>query len=112
MDAFLDSVGSGLASEGDRLLAAGAAICEEMRKAVLEQTGYKCSAGIAHNKVGDPRGGYMAFLGPVKVCINSKQGPVIVIISPVAVGHHRMLVKPGVLSDVRKRSMNSPIPLS
>ena len=51
MDAFLDSIQSGFASEGDRLLAAGAAICEEMRKAVLDQTGYRCSAGIAHNKV-------------------------------------------------------------
>ena len=56
MEAFLDSISSGFASEGDRLLAAGAAICEEMRKAVLDQTGYKCSAGIAHNKVsGSPR---------------------------------------------------------
>ncbi|KAF0304390.1 DNA polymerase eta [Amphibalanus amphitrite] len=51
VEAFLESIRSGFASDGDRLLAAGAAICEEMRKAVLDQTGYKCSAGIAHNKV-------------------------------------------------------------
>lgn len=28
-----------------------AVLCEEMRAAVLERTGFKCSAGIAHNKV-------------------------------------------------------------
>lgn len=33
-----------------RLICA-AKICEEMRAAVLQQTGFKCSAGIAHNKV-------------------------------------------------------------
>ncbi|KAF8795998.1 DNA polymerase eta-like [Argiope bruennichi] len=35
----------------DRMLATAAVIVEEMRKAVLEETGYKCSAGIAHNKM-------------------------------------------------------------
>ena len=29
----------------------GAVIVEEMRAAVWEQTGFRCSAGIAHNKV-------------------------------------------------------------
>lgn len=33
-----------------RLICA-AEICEEMRAAVLQRTGFKCSAGIAHNKV-------------------------------------------------------------
>lgn len=33
-----------------RLICA-AKICEEMRAAVLQRTGFKCSAGIAHNKV-------------------------------------------------------------
>ncbi|XP_037080616.1 DNA polymerase eta-like [Pollicipes pollicipes] len=51
VEAFLESVNSEFASPGDRLLAAGAAICEQMRKAVHDQTGYRCSAGIAHNKV-------------------------------------------------------------
>lgn len=32
-------------------LAIGAMIVEEMRDAVLAETGFKCSAGIAHNKV-------------------------------------------------------------
>ena len=32
-------------------LAVGAAIMEEMRKAVYDKTGFRCSAGIAHNKV-------------------------------------------------------------
>lgn len=35
----------------DRMLAIAAVIVEEMRAAVLKETGYKCSAGIAHNKV-------------------------------------------------------------
>lgn len=35
----------------DRMLALTAVIVEEMRTAVYEKTGYRCSAGIAHNKV-------------------------------------------------------------
>ncbi|CAL1270242.1 unnamed protein product [Larinioides sclopetarius] len=35
----------------DRMLAIAAVIVEEMRAAVLKETGYKCSAGIAHNKM-------------------------------------------------------------
>lgn len=35
----------------DRLTQA-ALLCENMRKRVLEITGFKCSAGISHNKVG------------------------------------------------------------
>lgn len=35
----------------DRQLAVGAVIAEEMRAAVLNDTGFKCSAGIAHNKM-------------------------------------------------------------
>ena len=34
----------------DLRLAAGAAIVEEMRKAVYEKTQFRCSAGVAHNK--------------------------------------------------------------
>uniref|UniRef100_A0A6B0VDL8 DNA polymerase eta n=1 Tax=Ixodes ricinus TaxID=34613 RepID=A0A6B0VDL8_IXORI len=35
----------------DSLLARGCALVERIRAAVLEQTGFHCSAGIAHNKV-------------------------------------------------------------
>ena len=35
----------------DRRLAVGALIAEEMRAAVFSKTGFRCSAGIAHNKV-------------------------------------------------------------
>lgn len=35
----------------DRRLAVGAVIAEEMRAAVYADTGFRCSAGIAHNKV-------------------------------------------------------------
>ena len=41
-------------SEGlsdNRRLAAGAVIMEEIRQAVYDKTGFRCSAGIAHNKV-------------------------------------------------------------
>lgn len=34
-----------------RRLAVGASIIEEMRAAIYEKTGFRCSAGIAHNKV-------------------------------------------------------------
>ncbi|XP_029843393.3 DNA polymerase eta [Ixodes scapularis] len=36
---------------GDSLLARGCALVERIRAAVLEQTGFDCSAGVAHNKV-------------------------------------------------------------
>lgn len=32
-------------------LTCAALVCEDMRRAVLERTGFKCSAGIAHNKM-------------------------------------------------------------
>ena len=35
----------------DMRLAIGALLTEELRAAILEETGFKCSAGIAHNKV-------------------------------------------------------------
>ena len=35
----------------NRRLAVGALIAEEMRAAVYSETGFRCSAGIAHNKV-------------------------------------------------------------
>ena len=38
-------------STADQLLAMAAVIVEEMRAAIFEQTGFRCSAGIAHNKV-------------------------------------------------------------
>nr|CAH7751321.1 unnamed protein product [Callosobruchus chinensis] len=38
-------------SENNVKLAIGGLITEEIRAAVLERTGYKCSAGVAHNKV-------------------------------------------------------------
>ena len=34
----------------DRSLVIGAAIVEELRAAVYKETGFRCSAGIAHNK--------------------------------------------------------------
>ena len=37
--------------ESNLNLALGAILADEMRAAVLEQTGFTCSAGIAHNKV-------------------------------------------------------------
>ncbi|XP_042895248.1 DNA polymerase eta [Parasteatoda tepidariorum] len=35
----------------DRMLAVAAVIVEEMRAAVFEKTGFRCSAGVAHNKM-------------------------------------------------------------
>ena len=35
----------------DHLLACGAVVIAELRMAVLTETGFTCSAGIAHNKV-------------------------------------------------------------
>ncbi|KAG8197841.1 hypothetical protein JTE90_020118 [Oedothorax gibbosus] len=35
----------------DRMLATAAVVVEEIRATVYEETGYRCSAGIAHNKV-------------------------------------------------------------
>lgn len=46
--ALASSAGSPL---DDQRLAHAAVLCEEMRKAVFEHTSFKCSAGIAHNKV-------------------------------------------------------------
>lgn len=40
------------ASRDDQLLACGALIVAELRTAVLKETQFTCSAGIAHNKVG------------------------------------------------------------
>ncbi len=40
-----------LDSDGDRRLLAGAELVNKMRAAVWEQTGFRCSAGIAHNKM-------------------------------------------------------------
>ena len=37
--------------ESDRRLAIGAIVTEEMRAAVLRECSFRCSAGIAHNKV-------------------------------------------------------------
>ncbi|KAK5640193.1 hypothetical protein RI129_011004 [Pyrocoelia pectoralis] len=42
---------SGLCEDANLKLAYGAVIAEEIRAAVLQQTGYTCSAGIAHNKI-------------------------------------------------------------
>lgn len=35
----------------DKRLATAAVIMEEIRAAVRDETGFRCSAGIAHNKV-------------------------------------------------------------
>ena len=41
----------------DTKLAIGAEIVGRMREAVFQKTGFRCSAGIAHNKVGQGQGG-------------------------------------------------------
>lgn len=51
MNGWLDSVYEGDFNIQDKKLAIGAMISEEMRAAVYEETGFRCSAGIAHNKV-------------------------------------------------------------
>ncbi|XP_069092349.1 DNA polymerase eta isoform X1 [Pleurodeles waltl] len=48
---WLDSLPFGDASSPDLQLTVGAAIVEEMRAAVEAETGFQCSAGIAHNKM-------------------------------------------------------------
>ena len=37
--------------DAEQKLLVGAVIAEEMRAAVYKETGFRCSAGIAHNKV-------------------------------------------------------------
>ncbi|XP_070578564.1 DNA polymerase eta-like [Ptychodera flava] len=44
---WLDSYGN----KEDKRLAIGGLIAEEMRAAVFQETGFRCSAGVAHNKV-------------------------------------------------------------
>ncbi|KAK4873192.1 hypothetical protein RN001_015221 [Aquatica leii] len=51
MDFLYNLYSSGLCDENNLKLAYGAVIVEEIRAAVFEQTGYTCSAGIAHNKI-------------------------------------------------------------
>lgn len=41
------------ADHRDKLLACGAIIVAELRMQVLKETEFSCSAGIAHNKVGN-----------------------------------------------------------
>nr|XP_023026561.1 DNA polymerase eta-like [Leptinotarsa decemlineata] len=49
---FLDNImNSREFSESNYKLAMGALIAEEIRRDVFEKTGYRCSAGIAHNKI-------------------------------------------------------------
>ena len=45
--------GTDLDSQQSVRLAVGGAIAEEMRAAVYRDTGFRCSAGVAHNKVRD-----------------------------------------------------------
>lgn len=42
----------GASSSAELQLTVGALIVEEMRAAVEKHTGFRCSAGISHNKVG------------------------------------------------------------
>ncbi|XP_052105521.1 DNA polymerase eta-like [Mytilus californianus] len=53
LESWLDSVyeGDDFNNIQDKKLAVGALISEEMRAAVYEETGFRCSAGIAHNKM-------------------------------------------------------------
>ncbi|KAF5282261.1 hypothetical protein FQR65_LT14393 [Abscondita terminalis] len=48
---FLYNLYNGVCDDNNLNLAYGAVIVEEIRAAVFEQTGYTCSAGIAHNKI-------------------------------------------------------------
>lgn len=41
------------ADHRDKLLACGVLIVADLRMQVLQETEFTCSAGIAHNKVGD-----------------------------------------------------------
>lgn len=50
-DFLMGIYSSGDSEEHNLRLAMGGAITEEIRAAVLEKTGYKCSAGVAHNKI-------------------------------------------------------------
>ena len=50
VETWLDSNEREGLSDNTRL-AVGASIMEDMRKAVYDKTGFRCSAGIAHNKV-------------------------------------------------------------
>ena len=52
--------GSEVGAENERL-AVAAQIVEEMRAAVYRDTGFRCSAGIAHNKVGKYTDVYSLF---------------------------------------------------
>lgn len=51
MEDFLKSLRNTEFTESNLKLCLGGIICEEIRAEVLKQTGYKCSAGIAHNKI-------------------------------------------------------------
>ena len=53
--------GSEVGAENERLAVAGQ-IVEEMRAAVYRDTGFRCSAGIAHNKVGKYTDAYSLFV--------------------------------------------------
>ncbi|RUS78734.1 hypothetical protein EGW08_013485, partial [Elysia chlorotica] len=48
---WLELVKSNAVEECERRLSVAAAMVEEMRAAVLQETGFTCSAGIAHNKM-------------------------------------------------------------
>lgn len=50
--------------ENVRRLAVGAIIVSEMREAVLRETQFTCSAGIAHNKV---RGSVIKYIFPLSL---------------------------------------------
>lgn len=39
------------AAEANEMLVCGAAAAHELRKAIMDELGYTCSAGIAHNKM-------------------------------------------------------------
>lgn len=52
VSAWLEEVyGGELHDQSLHRLASAAALVEEMRSAVFEKTGFRCSAGISHNKV-------------------------------------------------------------
>ncbi|XP_056647821.1 DNA polymerase eta [Diorhabda sublineata] len=51
MEDFVENLSNAEFTESNLKLCLGGIICEEIRAEVLKQTGYKCSAGIAHNKI-------------------------------------------------------------
>lgn len=64
-------------SSAELQLTVGALIVEEMRAAVEKHTGFRCSAGIAHNKVGIS----LVSLSPTNTTLNPFKSQTILLLS-------------------------------